>query len=69
MCVLARDADKTNLIESITLIDEYKKLDKVSHCYRITYRSMDQTLKNEDVDKIQESIRDRLINELGVEIR
>lgn len=69
MCVLARDADKSNLIESIVLIDEFKKQDKVSHCYRITYRSMDHTLKNEEVDRIQDSIRDRLINELKVELR
>lgn len=69
MCVLARDADNLNLIESIVLLDEFKKGNKVSHCYRITYRSLDHTLKNEDVDKIQDNVRGRLVNELGVELR
>lgn len=69
LCTIARDEDKDNLIESIVLIDEFTKKDKTSHCYRITYRSMEQTLKNEEVDQIQESIRNRIVNELNVEIR
>lgn len=69
LCTIARDEDKDNLIESITLIDNFSKGDKTSHCYRIMYRSMEHTLKNEDVDKIQESIRNRIADELGVELR
>lgn len=69
LCTIARDEDKDNLIESITLIDEFSKGGKTSHCYRIVYRSMDHTLKNEEIDKIQECIRIRLVNELNVEIR
>ena len=68
-CAIARDVDADSLIESITLIDEFEKVGKTSQCYRIDYRSMDGTLKNADVDKIQMSIRDRIVKELGVEIR
>jgi phenylalanyl-tRNA synthetase beta subunit len=33
------------------------------------YRSMDGTLRNSDVNKIQKSIRERIIKELEVEVR
>jgi len=68
-CAIARDEDKSNIVESITLIDEFHTGGKTSRCYRITYRSMDSTLRNSEVDKIQSAIRKRLINELKVEIR
>ncbi len=69
LCCIARDEDRDNLIESITLLDEFKNKDKVSHCYRIVYRSMDTTLKNSEMNKIQKSIVDRLVRELKIEIR
>lgn len=69
LCTIARDEDKNSLIESITLIDQFEKKGRVSHCYRIMYRSMDTTLKNSEIDKIQRSIRKRIVEELGVEIR
>lgn len=68
-CTIARDVDRSNLIESITLLDEFHTKGKTSHCYRITYRSMEGTLKNSEVDKIQAGIRKRIIDELKVEIR
>lgn len=69
LCSIARDEDKLNIIESISLIDSFTKNGRESHCYRVVYRAMDSTLKNQEVDKIQEYIRQRLTNELGVEIR
>lgn len=68
-CTIARDEDKNNLIESITLIDEFYNKGRQSQCYRLVYRSMDSTLKNSEVDKIQKAIRSRLVDELKVEIR
>jgi len=68
-CSIARDEDKDNVIETIVLIDEFKHRGRQSHCYRLSYRSMDGTLKNSEVNKIQEAIRKRLISELQVEIR
>ncbi len=69
LCSIARDADSLNSIESITLIDEFTKNDKTSHCYRIVYRSMDRTLTNEEVDMIQMVIRNKLVENLQVELR
>lgn len=68
-CTIVRDVDRGNLIESITLIDEFHKNGKTSHCYRLTYRSMDSTLKNSEINKIQSTICKRVIDELKVEIR
>lgn len=69
LCVIARDEDKGNLIQSITLIDEFQKKGRTSQCYRIVYRSMDSTLKNSEVDKLQKAIKNRIIKELEVEVR
>jgi len=68
-CVIARDEDKANLIESITLIDEFQKKGRTSQCYRITYRSMEHSLKNSEIEKIQKAIRKRITEELEVEVR
>ena len=69
LCSIARDEDRHNMIESITLIDEFHNKGRQSQCYRVTYRSMDGTLKNSEVEKIQKSIRKRITEELKVEIR
>lgn len=69
LCTIARDEDQDNIIESIVLIDEFQKKGRTSQCYRVTYRAMDRTLVNAEVDKIQKAIRRRLTDELKVEIR
>jgi len=69
LCVIARDEDKDNMIESIILIDEFEHKGRTSQCYRINYRSMDYTLKNSEVDKIQKAIRKRLSEDLSLELR
>jgi len=69
LCSIARDEDTSNTIESITLLDEFQNKGRTSQCYRITYRSMDGTLRNSDINKIQKSIRDRIVRELEVEVR
>ena len=69
LCTIARDEDSDNTIESIVLIDQFEKRGRTSQCYRVTYRAMDRTLTNSEVDDIQEAIRTRLVEELKVEIR
>ena len=69
LCAIARNLDKDNIIESIELKDTFVKNNKTSHCYRITYRSMDKTLTNVEIDLIQNNIRNELVNQLSVELR
>jgi len=69
LCAIARDADHDSIIESITLIDEFQKNNRTSQCYRISYRSMDGTLKSSDINSLQESIRASLVSKLKVELR
>ena len=58
------------LVEKMELIDEFTnpKKGKTSHCYRITYRSMDRSLTNEEINAMQEKLRGRA-EDLGVELR
>jgi len=59
------------LVENVALIDEFTnpKTGKTSHCYRVTYRSMDRSLTNEEINELQESLRSRAADELKVELR
>lgn len=60
-----------DLVEKLELIDSFvhPKTNKTSHCYRITYRSMDRSLTNEEVDGLQGSVREFAARDLGVTLR
>ena len=63
-----------NIIEEVKLIDSYeddKKFgnDKKSYTFRIIYRSPEKTLTNEEVNKIQEEIREETKKELNAVLR
>lgn len=60
-----------DLVEQVELIDNFvhPKTKRASHCYRISYRSMDRSLTNEEIDALQEEVRQRTAKELGVELR
>lgn len=59
------------LVENMSLVDEFTnpKKGKTSHCYRITYRSMDRSLTDDEVNAMQESLREKAESKLGVELR
>lgn len=60
-----------DLVESVDRIDEFThpKTGRRSLCYRITYRSMDRSLSNEEVSDIQARIQRSCKDLLSVEIR
>lgn len=60
-----------DLIETVELVDQFThpKTNRESHCYRITYRSMDRSLTNQEIDALQEQVRDKITHQLNVELR
>jgi len=63
-----------DLIEEVKLLDEYENEEKFgqgkkSYTFRITYRSMERTLTNEEINKIQEEIRKKTEQELNAVLR
>ncbi|PIS32144.1 hypothetical protein COT40_01580 [Candidatus Peregrinibacteria bacterium CG08_land_8_20_14_0_20_41_10] len=63
-----------NLIEEVRLIDEYEDENKFgqgkkSYTFRIVYRSPERTLTNEEINKIQEKIRQKTVQDLGAVLR
>ena len=58
-----------DLAETVELIDEFKKGEKTSMCFRINYRHMDRNLTNEEVDKLQFTLRDQVVKDLNCELR
>jgi phenylalanyl-tRNA synthetase alpha chain len=58
-------------VEEVVLTDEFThpKTGKTSNCFRINYRSMDRSLTNEEVNALQEKVREALPEKLGVELR
>jgi phenylalanyl-tRNA synthetase alpha chain len=60
-----------DLIEAVELVDQFThpKTNRESRCYRITYRSMDRSLTNEEIDAIQHQLRDKIPGQLNVELR
>jgi phenylalanyl-tRNA synthetase alpha chain len=60
-----------DIIEEIEVKDKFThpKTERTSHCYRITYRSNDRSLTNEEVDGIQNQIRELLESQLNLELR
>jgi len=63
-----------NLIEEVKLIDSFENdekfgKDKKSYTFRIIYRSPEKTLTNEEINKIQEEIRQETKKELKAVLR
>ncbi|KAJ2161688.1 phenylalanyl-tRNA synthetase alpha subunit, mitochondrial [Coemansia sp. RSA 552] len=60
-----------DLIEGVKLIDafEHPKTGRSSRCYRINYCSMDRNVTNEEINAIQERVRDSMVSTLGVSLR
>ncbi|KAJ3172869.1 hypothetical protein HK101_011088 [Irineochytrium annulatum] len=70
MYELVRDV-AGDLVEDVALIDAFvhPKTKRVSKCYRINYRSMDRTFTNDEIDEIQEGVRQAIVERLGGDLR
>jgi phenylalanyl-tRNA synthetase alpha chain len=63
-----------DLAEQVALLDEYENeekfgKDKKSYAYRITYRSNDRTLTNEEIDVLHKTLEKKTAEEFGATIR
>jgi len=63
-----------NLIQEVKLVDEFENeekfgKDKKSYTFRITYCSPERTLTSEEVNKIQEQIRNKTVQDLNAVLR
>ncbi|WP_133584152.1 phenylalanine--tRNA ligase subunit beta-related protein [Sphingobacterium yanglingense] len=56
-------------MEAVVLQDRYQKEGRTSLSYRIAYRSAERTLSNEEINRIQQKIRDVLSQRFDVELR
>jgi phenylalanyl-tRNA synthetase alpha chain len=60
-----------DLVEEVQLIDNFTnpKTQRTSNCYRITYRSMERSLTDEEINKLQDDVRKGVADQLKVELR
>jgi phenylalanyl-tRNA synthetase alpha chain len=60
-----------NLVEDVRLVDEFlhPRSGRKSLCYRINYRSLERTLRNEEANQLHEEVRRLLVEKLRVELR
>ena len=60
-----------DLCEEVKLVDNFThpKTERTSHCYRITYRSNERSLVDEEVNELQLQVRNTVVDELQVELR
>ncbi|CAM6099998.1 unnamed protein product [Calypogeia fissa] len=70
LCELVRGV-AGDLVEEVVLIDEFTnpKKGKTSHCYRITYRSMERSLTDDEINDYQAKVREEVEGKLKVTLR
>lgn len=70
MMEIVRDVG-SDLVEDVRLVDDFVHpvSGRKSLCYRINYRSLERTLRNEEVNQLHERVRKQLVEKLGVELR
>jgi len=63
-----------DLVESVSLIDKYENeakfgKDKLSYAYHVTYRSVDRTLTNEEIDKLHKRLEEQTTSAFNAVVR
>ena len=58
-------------VEDVKLLDDFVHpvTGRKSLCYRMNYRSLERTLRNAEVNELQEKVEEQLVGRLGVELR
>jgi len=58
-------------VEDVKLTDEFvhPMTGRKSLCYRINYRSLERTLRNQEANQLQQKVEKQLVERLGVELR
>ncbi|KAL6198656.1 hypothetical protein ACLB2K_028445 [Fragaria x ananassa] len=69
LCEVVREV-AGDLAEEVQLIDNFtNKKGMTSHCYRIAYRSMERSLTDDEINKLQGSVRELVESKLKVVLR
>lgn len=69
LCEVVREV-AGDLAEEVQLIDNFtNKKGMTSHCYRIAYRSMERSLTDEEINKLQWNVRQLVQSKLNVVLR
>jgi len=63
-----------NIVEEVALIDKYENAEKfgkekLSYAYRITYRSLDKTLTNEEIDELHKKLELETAKNFNAQVR
>ncbi|KAF5732851.1 phenylalanine--tRNA ligase chloroplastic/mitochondrial [Tripterygium wilfordii] len=59
-----------DLVEEVSLIDNFtNNKEMTSHCYRITYRSMERSLTNDEINDLQWNVIEQVQSKLNVVLR
>ncbi len=61
----------TDNVEDVRLVDEFThpRTGRMSQCYRVNYRRLDRNLTNSEANALHERVRQRLVQDFGVELR
>lgn len=60
-----------DLVENVKLMDDFVHpvSGRKSLCYRIVYRSLERTLRNDEANELHRRVEEQLVDNLGVELR
>lgn len=60
-----------DLVEQVDIIDQFTnpKNGRVSHAYRVTYRHMHKNLTTQEINLVQQELRDRVEKDLMCTVR
>ncbi len=70
MMELVRSTASDN-VEDVRLVDSFThpRTGRTSLCYRVNYRRLDRTLTNDEANALHEQVRQKLVEDYGVELR